>query len=329
MAVGGILSKSPLQNNFSEWDSNEVLVVVAGKPGNGKSTALSNIFGVQLEAGVASSSVTKKIATRRWEKNGVNLIVVDTPGLGALNIDKEVVLKEMADILGERSYTLLYCLSVAPNCRFTNLDENIVRNLQSILGKKVWDRCVVLLTFSDTARKDEFEKQKEEYKRYIEKVAKELNLMLAKCGNVDYKVKTVFNFEPGTIFDRAVEDREIMVIPVGKKDNGIEDYILPDVVDPWNSWTHLVFLEIMRKTDEHSRGSFVALKYGVQVTDSSASSEVVGLGRPIRDIKEEAVEESGGSGAQPTASPYSIEHMLSLIQRHFTDCYGSSCKFDD
>ena len=331
MAVGGILSDCPSEECFLL--SEEVLVVVAGKPGSGKSTALTNIFGVQLKAGVASASVTKKITTRNGEKNGVRLTVVDTPGLGALNIDKELVVQEVAGIISGRSFMLLYCLSVAPSCRFTELDETIVTDLQSMFTEKVWDSCVVLLTFSDTARQDGFERQEAGYKEYIKKVAAEFHSILVKCGSDCDRVKTVFDFEHGTILHRSTEDKEIVAIPVGKTSHGMEHLILPGVFDSRHSWTDLAFLELMRKTDEHKRRSFVALKYGIEVTDPQASSVLVGLGSPSSPVIE-AVEESrqnGGGRAEtvvPAARRYTLEYVLSFMQRHLQDCCGSSSQSD-
>ncbi len=255
----------------------ELCVLVAGKPGNGKSTALNNVFDVQLETGVTSRSVTKKIEVTKVRKNGIALTVVDTPGLGALDIKKEVVTNEIAEVLNGRPYTLLYCLSVSPDCRLTELDETIARNLQATLGEEVWDRCVLLLTFSDTARSaDDFKLKPGPYKEYIKGVAVGFGSILSNIGSTDVRVCTVFDYDSNTIFNRAKSGREVMAIPVGKSVSGEGvDKMLPDVIGSDECWTDLVFVEIMRMTNESHRRSFMALKYGVQATDCGASSVVV------------------------------------------------------
>ena len=151
----------------------EPRLIVAGKPGNGKSTALNNIFGLNLQAKAAIHSVTTKFELRKVEKHGICLTVFDTPGLGALDIDKEAVTAAMTDSIIGTDFTLLYCLSVAPCSRLTEVDRAIIHSLHASLGKEVWDKCVILFTFSDTVRRDEFGStdETENYKAYMKTMA--------------------------------------------------------------------------------------------------------------------------------------------------------------
>lgn len=270
------------QGELNEAQTDEVYMIVAGKPGNGKSTALRNIFGVDFEAGLAPSSITKEVTTCKVNKEGIQLTVVDTPGLGALDINKEAVISEISDIIKDKSYTLLYCLSVAPNCRLTEIDEIIIGNLHQTLGDRVWDRCVILFTFSDTARCDEFRDQKERYKSYIKEVAAELTSIIQTHGSASSTIRTVFECESNNVFDRKEQNNEIMAIPVGKNVDRIREVdMLPDVISQNESWADLVFVELMRKTEEEERRKFVTLNYGIEVSDSDATAAVVGLGDGI------------------------------------------------
>ena len=153
-------------------------VMVAGRPRNGKSTALNNIFGLNLVAKISASSVTsvvqvfevtKKIPKKQDDtspQEEVTMQVIDTPGLGALDISKDEILKDMKTVSKGVNFTLLYCFSVSPNTSLTEIDKTIVANLHQALGGEVWSKCVLLFTFSDHAYL-EFEDSPDEYKHHI------------------------------------------------------------------------------------------------------------------------------------------------------------------
>jgi len=99
-------------------------IMVAGRPRSGKSTALNNTFDLNLAARASASSVTnvasitevtKKIPREKNDLSSpleVTVQVVDTPGLGSLDIPKEDILKEMKRIAQGIDFTLVYCFSV-------------------------------------------------------------------------------------------------------------------------------------------------------------------------------------------------------------------------
>ena len=322
-----VSGRPTFKGQVPEAIADEVCIMVAGKPGSGKSTALNNIFGMDLKTNISSCSVTKEITTRRLTRNGVRLTVIDTPGLGAIDIDKKAVTDAMATTVCGMSYTLLYCLSVAPSSRLTEMDEIIIRNLHATLGKEVWDKCLVLFTFSDTAMLDEFssDNQKEPYVKYTKEVANAFYSILKGCGSDISKVSVVFDYESNSIFDRTDCEGEIMAIPVGKSvDRMNEPDILPDIIARSEPWTDLVFVEIMMKTREEQRKAFVVLKYGIQVADSAASAVMVGLGADIHVAAEPemtASEESrvamvAGAGAAHGFPVHAIVTAIKCVQGH-------------
>ncbi len=254
----------------------EVCIMVAGKPGNGKSTALNNLFDLNLETKISSRSVTTKILKKKIVKNDVSLIVLDTPGLGALDIDKEAITTAMVEALSNMDYTLLYCLSVGPGSRLTETDKAIIENLQATLGTEVWDKCVVLFTFSDTAR-DCFSSDVD-YKDYLKDVAEEFSKVLKGSSSEAPVVKSIFECQGREDISLRTEGgKDVVAIPVGKDINrAMEANILPGILQPTEDWTDLVFFELMRKTKEKRRKQFVKLKYGLAVAGSLSTSMVVG-----------------------------------------------------
>ncbi len=250
---------------------NKVCIMTAGKPASGKSTALNNIFDLQLETGISAHSVTRRIVPTKVSKNGAELVVIDTPGLGARDIDKEAIAMAMGEVVSQTDYTLLYCLSVAPSSRLTEEDETIIINLSKVLGNEVWNKCVLLFTFSDTAWRDEFAAKNdvERYKKHMEGMAAQFTNILNKCGPSLPMVKTVFE-------QRG--DQYITAFPAGKERN-LTGIILPGILEVADNrnWTDVVFDEIRKKTAKDQRNALDKLKYGAAVAGSAASAAFVGL----------------------------------------------------
>lgn len=246
-------------------DLKEASVMVAGKPRSGKSKALNNIFDLKLEAEPSAASVTKYINRLDVERNGAILHVIDTPGLGALDVKKKEVLKDMSTLKIKGDFTFLYCLPVAPSSALTDTDRIIIKNLNSIFGKKIWEKCFLLLTFSDTARRDEFSSldQVEEYKKYLKGHCEAFQQALKECGVKAHEVKTIFEY-------KSKEQREnetlkgIVALPVGKCKDGETD-ILPGIqCGDTRDWTDYAFIEIIKKAGKLSL-AFIRLKYNIAI----------------------------------------------------------------
>ena len=254
----------------SEDLEKEICIMTAGKTGSGKSTALNNIFNLSLLADISPHSVTKDVVISSTSKRGVNLRVVDTPGFGAQDINKEQVADLMSDIIKNEKYTLLYCLSVCPSNRLTKEDESIVSNLHKVLGKEAWEKCVLLFTFSDTTWRDEFAdgNKVSGYKKHMNAMAAGFSAILKKC---DPSVPSVCSiFEP-----RA--DNSILAIPIGKRLT-VTAEILPGIpVSEGKDWSDLVFVEILRRTAKDKRTNLMMLKYGSAVAGSAAVTALVGV----------------------------------------------------
>ena len=246
-------------------------IMVAGRPRNGKSTALNNIFGLNLIAKASAKSVTQVVnvnevtKTFEAEKDGekvkeeVTLRVIDTPGLGATDITKETIIKDMQKVVSDEDYTLMYCLSVAPNTILLETDKVIMQNLHDMLGKEVWNKCVLLLTFSDYAR-DEFDDSEEDYINYIDSHAHEFQVLLKSIGADLASVKTVFECQSQKCFDKDEIPDGIIAIPVNKKPKKSEE-ILPGILKKDEDWTDVAFMELMKKTGKEYRKPIVYFRY--------------------------------------------------------------------
>ena len=242
-------------------------VMVAGRPRHGKSNALNNIFGLDLAARTSTSSVTRVVSTFEatktitmsdWSSREAIMQVIDTPGLGALDIPKEEILKDMKRVTDGVNFILLYCFSVSPNNSLIEMDKTIITNLHQALGEEVWSKCVLLLTFSDHAWM-EFEDCPAEYVHHINHHAQGFQKLLQDTFGKEIYVKSIFEYE-SKILSEEENPSNIIAVPGGKKITGSE-YILPGIIQSREDWTDVVFVELMKRTDSTQRMPFVIFKY--------------------------------------------------------------------
>ena len=256
-------------------------IMVAGRARNGKSTALNNIFDLHLVAKTAAKSVTKVISVNEVTKKvpipgkgnvveTITMQVIDTPGLGALDIPKEDIMKEMKKITSGKEYTLLYCYSVAPNTALTETDKAIIFNLHLALGKEIWKKCVLLFTFSDYAA-FEFDDDTDSYIDHIKNHATEFQKLLKDITGEDHEVKSIFDYESLEDLEKEEKPSGIIAIPVRKTTKKSKQVLL-DMIKADQDWTDIAFLELMKRTDESQREPFILFKYPMVVLTSSATA---------------------------------------------------------
>ena len=230
--------------------SKEVTVIVAGRGRAGKSTALNNIFNLDLPAFSSAKSVTQDIECRRTTKDGVTLHIIDTPGLGALDIPKESVLRKI-NIKGD--FILLLCFPVGPGRGWTETDENIIRNLNDVFGSEVWDRCVPLFTYSDLARYNEGQEQgaEEKYKELLESHCQVIENILRQC-RINKSLRTIYSYASEEQYRRETLDG-MVALPVAKDNKVPTSWILPGLNWARNmKWAEIAFIEIVKKAGKSS-----------------------------------------------------------------------------
>ena len=321
-------------NMVKKTGKRKATIMVAGRPRNGKSTALNNIFGLNLTAKASAKSVTQVVnvneVTKKIEgekdgekvKEEVTLRVIDTPGLGATDITKETIIKDMQKVISGEDYTLMYCLSVAPNTILLETDKVIIQNLHHTLGKEVWNKCVLLLTFSDYAR-DEFDDSEEDYINYIDSHAREFQVLLKSIGADLPSVKTVFECQSQKIIDKEKNPDGIIAIPVNKKKKRSEE-ILPGILEKDQDWTDIAFVELMKKTGEESREPFVFFRYpnillgtstaGAGAAVGAAAGAALGiLGGPIGVYAGAGLGAVMG-GAAGSMTAFTIKGVINLVK---------------
>ena len=299
--------------------SNEICIITAGRPGHGKSTVLNNIFDLELEQKISPRGVTKGLIKHNIVKGGAEVLVVDTPGLGDLDIPQKEVTENMATLLNGRDYTLVYCINVGPGNRFTEKDINTMRLLQLALGKRVWLKSVLLFTFSDCAKCEEFDDDNEGYKEYLEEFTLCFNEALTSLKIEGLNVKSILACEGQTVcvdgnnqaytFNRIEKEKELIAIPIGETKIVKED-ILPCIIPQEKDWTYLAFIEFLRVTEKEKRRSFLMLKFGQML--GSAFNEMF--------------QAFGDSCSSDDSSDESSDEFSTLLGDLFKHIHTSSCR---
>ena len=126
-----------------------VKILVLGRTGSGKSTLTNNILGRKQIASVGHRLFpeTKTVSVYQGEVHGVSVTVCDTPGLGDASEKEEEYMKKIKASCDDPDL-VIFCLSM-DNTRWHTDDENAIKTVSKLLGIKVWEHSVLVLTFAD------------------------------------------------------------------------------------------------------------------------------------------------------------------------------------
>ena len=268
------------------------IVLIAGKTGTGKSTALHNVFNIDTESGMDPDGVTKYIIKLICKSNVGDIEVYDTPGLGDRSIPYESLIREkMHSLTTHQDYIFLYTLRANPGARVDLFDEEIIKALTSVLGEQVWNKCVLLLTYSDTTWEEKYKNtnDKDEYKKFLKNMASKFQSCL-KRYKPSVTIKTIF--EVGAEINEELptpsRQQDIVAIPTACSAKYDSNMLLPDITLPKNhDWSDLVFVALMRLVPAEKRKKYVQVKYatligsGIVAAATSAGALVGGIAGAI------------------------------------------------
>ena len=234
------------------------VVLTVGKTNSGKSAALNNIFNLQGGAKFEKrfTVISKKVSTQ-----GKNVIVIDTPGLGQYSESDQRIMEEVRKELKQFDFTVVYCLSVSPDSSLGDQDRAIVKLLHWHLGYSIWSKCVLLLTFSDTARREVYGSSGDvgEYRNYIKHRAKQFYNLVRSCGATVPGVLTVYDYE----YYYKLMSSDLVAVPVGncRSLQEAELSVVPGLGSEEKHWTYFARNEIRRKTCKIGHHVFEVRKY--------------------------------------------------------------------
>ena len=189
------------EEDVKEWFeiSSKITIMVTGETGVGKSTLLNALVGCPVfETGRSKKqAVTKHVTERKCTKDGIEIVVIDCPGLHDGTDNEDVYLEEMYDKIDAHGGIdlLLYCKKMTDTRADAGIDADIITKLTEKLGSQIWQHALFVLTFANVYEKllkqrnheqadviEQFKEKKKEWKMHIRETLKKCGIDEGKCN---------------------------------------------------------------------------------------------------------------------------------------------------
>ena len=247
-----------LVDMIQQWNlenaDRDVVAVVAGKSGTGKSTLINNFLtldrNVAAENRLKPTSVTDDVKVYNGKLNDVRIRAVDMPGLHARRQNRDTeknVIAALSHHTKGNADILIYCVSLTQ--RLDSIDEKNIGTLIKAFGKKIWDNAIFVLTHADSVLEDEENASKldglvDEFVKELQEVLAELEVEACvkpfSSGHISESPSSEVAPDPPVEFEVAPEsslkteasqhdtgipattpdtNKEVIAIPTGKKPN--------------------------------------------------------------------------------------------------------------
>lgn len=208
----------------------DIVVVVAGKSGTGKSTLINNFLALDGSRAAAChlqpTSVTKTVRRYDGSVNGVPVRAIDMPGLHARKHKKDEeldIIVALSQLTEGNADILIYCVSLTQ--RLDTIDEKNIDTLNKAFGEEIWKSAIFVLTHADSVLEDQ--ENESNYDEIVEKFTKEIQDILVD-SSVNVCVTSVSSHNSAATVDSEIstatpglgpDNIKIVGIPIGKKPN--------------------------------------------------------------------------------------------------------------
>ena len=232
------------EDKFKEWykksEKRPILFMTVGRSGAGKSTLINTLLQLEGEeranAEYSGKSVTTDAKKYDKKRNGVNVHIIDTPGLAVVDRSEDKERTTVAQIIAlteGKVDVLLFCVAVSPSSKIDDTEVKVISALTKAFGSQIWEKAVLVLTFCNLiGPRGPF---KGELKKIATEYAEQFNVALKKTKVNSISSKSIMDIEPGSSFDG------IVAVPAGE---------LPtDQLVHSENWIASLYLEILKKCD--------------------------------------------------------------------------------
>ena len=201
--------------------SRDINLLVIGRTGQGKSALVNSLIelGKNTPEGSRTNCCTTTTQSYIYPNiiPGVNVTIIDTPGLQDTQNNEHKYIQEIKNECQEISL-VLYCMKMTDH-RFTNDDKIAMKKLDQMFGRKFWERVVFVLTFAnremldmwDARDKDDENEEPDNGEKDAWKELKKERLH----GRVQYFKKELTKFFTKHVNQNAIQELEFKVCPAG------------------------------------------------------------------------------------------------------------------
>ena len=241
--AGDERSDQELTETLKKWykatNRKQITLVTAGRSGAGKSTLIGNMLQLKGDAAPKSqhqsTSTTTEVRLYQKSINGIEVRIIDTPGLAATDVNEAKIITELQAESGGKADMLLYCISILPNSKIDEQDEKIIATLKLAFGPEIWSHAILVLTFANSIIND-----LEEGTTFSGLVSNYATTFQSKLKKMcpSFSVVSIFSCDR----DQVKRDPEtIIALPAGKDPS-------KNLVEGMK-WDESIYMEVLKKCD--------------------------------------------------------------------------------
>ena len=246
-----------LNNWITSTKRTEITLVTAGKSGSGKSSLIANMFGLEGENAPkinhSPSSVSMEVEVFERQVNGITLRIIDTPGLGASDVEEARIISQLQKATQGKADMLLYCVSILPTSKIDKPDEEIVKKLTYAFGKDCWKQAILVFTFANMVKRT---KHKAVIGRYSEKFQEVLRGVCSHYQSSydlfrseEYSIVPIYSCNQSEI---KRSPNEIIALPAGEDSD-------EELIDG-TRWDDSIYMEVLKKCNPEAIPALLKVK---------------------------------------------------------------------